>query len=216
MFEAKVSDLKWRVLARFEREQNTLAFSEAANGREKHHHYEGETPFADTSFCVSTVYARKNLQGIVTPCAKHKATRLIVRPHLCWAFPEDFVCEGGGIPWLHEMFELHVRRFFDAYAGARTHSGKTTYFVGIETIMNARDIRENSAAPIELWDRAIASYLARSNNDEGLAAASSQRFLKTPLPIRDGAASRWANGVAFQRRPLRGAAYRWQGGQPCG
>lgn len=216
MFEAKVSDLKWRVLARFEREQNTLAFSEAVSSQEKHHHYESETPFADTTFCIATVYARKNWQGVVTPCARNKATRLIVRPHLCWEFPEGFVCDNGGIPWLHEMFELHARRFFDAYAGTRTHSGKTTYFVGVETIMSARDIQENAGAPFELWNRAVASYLARSNSDEGLVSNSSQRPLKTPLPIGDGAASRWANGVAFQRRPLRGAAYRWQGGQPCG
>ena len=216
MFEAKVSDLKWRVLARLEREQTTLAFSEAISSQEKHHHYEGETPFAETSFCVSTVYARKNWRGIITPCAKNKATRLIVRPYLYWEFPEGFVCEGGGIPWLHEMFELHVRRFFDAYAGTRTQAGKTIYFVGVETIMSARDIRENPSAPIELWNRAVASYLAKSNNDESPSQASNQRFLKTPLPVRDGAASRWANGVAFQRRPLRGAAYRWQGGQPCG
>lgn len=215
VFEAKVSDQKWRVLARLEREKNTLAYLESVSSQEKHHHYEGETAFADTSFCVATVYARKNWQGVVTPCGKSKATRLIVRPHLCWEFPESLICEGGGIPWHHEMFELHVRRHFNAYAGKRTRSGKTTYFVGVETIMTARDIRENAGAPIELWDRAVTSYLARESREE-VAVPSSLTPLQTPLPIHDAATSRWTNGAAFQRRPLRGAAYRWQGGQPCG
>lgn len=216
MFEAKVSDLKWRVLARLERETTTLAFSESVSAQEKHHHYDGETPFADTSFCVTTVYARKNWQGIIVPCTRSKATRLIVRPHLCWEFPEGFVSDGGGIPWLHEMFELHIRRHFNAYAGTRTHSGKTVYFVGVEKIMTARDIGKNSSAPIDLWDRAVASYIAKSKQNGDRVSSLSHGSLQTPLPVRDGAASRWTNGVAFQRRPLRGAAYRWQGGLPCG
>lgn len=208
VFEAKVCDLKWRVLARLEREKTSLAFSESINAHEKHHHYNGETPFADTSFCVTTVYARKNWQGIIAPCARSKATRLIVRPHLCWEFPENFVGDGGGIPWLHEVFELHIRRYFKAYAGTRTHSGKTIYFVGVEMTMTARDIRQNSSAPIELWDRAIASYLSKTKHGTDQAPRLSRGSLQTPLPIHDGAASRWVSGGAFQRRPLRGASYR--------
>ncbi len=215
MFEAKVSDLKWRVLAQFEREQNSLAYSEAAGDREKRHYYECETPFADTTFCVTTAYAHQTWQGVVVPCAKKRATRLIVRPHLRWEFPEELVSNRGGIPWLHEMFELHVRRYFSAYAGTRTHKGTTTCFVGLETIMTARDLRENAGEAVELWDRAISSYLAKSNHEE-LASATNEGRLQTPLPVHDGGVSRWMNGVAFQRRSLRGAAYRWQGGQPCG
>ncbi len=216
MFGRKVSDLKWRVLAQLERENTPLAYSEAVSGQEKHHIFEGRTPFPDTTFCISTVYARRSWNRSVVPCARKKATHLIVRPHIQWEFPEHVLKENGGLPWLHEMFELHVRRFFTAYAGANTRSEKTTPFVGVEIVMSARDIMENPSAPIKLWDRAIASYLAKADRQDVQEAASSCGSLKTPLPTRDEGASRWANGVAFQRRPLRGAAYRWQGGAPCG
>ncbi len=212
MFEAKVGDLKWRVLARIEREQNTLAYSEAVSPHEKHHFYEGETPFADTKFCVATLYARKHWRGGVVPCSRRKATHLIVRPHLRWEFPKDLVAESGGLPWLHEMFELHIRRFFKPYAAVAETSDKTIHSVGVEVVMSARDIRENPGAPIELWDRAIASYLAKSSHDEELTPPASAGVLKTPLPTHGGAPSRWANGAAFQRRSLRAASYRWQDG----
>ncbi len=216
MFEGKISDLKWRVLARLEREHNTLAFSEAVNAYGKHHFYEGKTPFADSVFCVAMVYARKSWQGVLTPCAKKRATHLIVRPHLRWELPEDFTSDSGGIPWLHERFELHVRRFFNAYADVKTRAGKTTHVVGVEIVMSARDICADPGAPIDLWDRAVKSYLARSGHQNEDVAATDAWRLRTALPTRDAAASRWSSGVAFQRRPIRGAAYRWQGGAPCG
>lgn len=213
MFNRSVSDLKWRVLAQLERGDTTLAFSETVSTREKLYHYEGETAFPDTKFCVAILYARKNWQGAIIPASKKRATHLVVRPHLRWEFPLDLVGEHTALPWLHEMFELHVRRQFSAYTGANTQAKKDIRYVGLELIMNADDIRDNPAAPIELWDRAVASYLAKSGRQ---GETISYGDLQSPLPTRDEAAFRWPTGVAFQRRPLRGGAYRWQDGAPCG
>ncbi len=216
MFKAKVSDLKWRVLAQIERGQYVLTSSEVIGPYEKLHHYEGETPFPRTTFCVATIYARKTLRGAYVPCAKNKATHLIVRPHLRWELPEDLTSDSAGLPWLHEKFELHLRRFFNAYAGTKVHAGNRLHFIGLETVMSARDISDNPSAPIDLWERAVASYLAQAKTQSEEVPSPAAAPLAASLPIHDAAASRWSSGVAFQRRPIRGAAYRWQGGVPCG
>ncbi len=216
MFKTKVSDLKWRVLAQIERGQYVLTSSEVIGPYEKHHHYEGETPFPRTTFCVATIYARKSLRGTFVPCAKNKATHLIVRPHLRWELPEDLTSDCSGLPWLHEKFELHVRRFFNAYAGSKPLAGNRLHFIGLETVMSARDISNSPSAPIDLWDRAVTSYLARSTTQTEEASAPTAAPLASSFPNHDATTSRWPSGVAFQRRPVRGAAYRWQGGVPNG
>lgn len=211
MFDRSVSDLKWRILAELEQEDTTLAFSEATSAYEKLYHYDGHPAFPDTKFCLSIAYARKNWQGTIIPSSKKKATCLIVRPHLRWEFPLDMVGKNTALPWLHEMFELHIRRNFTAYTGAVPLPNKDIRFVGIEVVMNARDIRENPAAAVELWDQAFTSYIATS---ERRGEALSCGDLQSPVPTRDEAAYRWPSGVAFQRRPLRGGTYRWQDGVP--
>jgi len=213
VFNRSVSDLKWRVLAQLEREDTKLEFSEAVSTQEKHYHYEGETAFPDTKFCVAIAYARKNWRGAIIPSSRKRATRLIVRPHLRWEFPLYLVGGHTALPWLHEMFELHVRRQFRAYAGAMTLVNKDVRYVGLEVVMTAHDIRENPAAPVDIWDRAVSSYFAKS---ERRGEALSYGDLQSPLPTRDEAAFRWPTAAAFQRRPLRGGVYSWQGGAPSG